>query len=160
MGTSSAIWQREQRKLPVNVNSPILGMSSGLTKKDRMPAALRWSCPEIATGAEILAELRKATSHQRRDPTFSGAALPSSITEPCATNVSSLTGPPGVQTGGRPARAARRLGVDMNGLLRVCQYSAVGGAGSMVNSSVRPLVVRVRIGRGPPVLDARRGSLA
>jgi hypothetical protein len=45
-------------------------------------------------------------------------------------------------------------------LLRVCQYSAVGGAGSMVTSSVRSLVVRVRIRRGPRVLDARRGSQA
>jgi hypothetical protein len=30
----------------VNVNSPILGMSSDLTKKDRMSAALSWSCRE------------------------------------------------------------------------------------------------------------------
>jgi hypothetical protein len=30
----------------VNVNSPILCMSSDLTRKDRMSAALRWSCQE------------------------------------------------------------------------------------------------------------------
>jgi hypothetical protein len=41
----------------------------------------------------------------------------------------------------------------------VCQYSAVGGAGSMVTSSVRPLVVKVRIRRGPRA-DARHGSQA
>ena len=35
-------------------------------------------------------------------------------------------------------------------LLRVRQYSAVGGAGSMVTTSVGPLVVRVRIRRGHP----------
>jgi hypothetical protein len=55
----------------------------------------------------------------------------------------------------------RRPGIDMNGIVAgVCQYSPVGGAGSMVTSSVRPVVVKVRIRRGSRVLDARLGSQA
>ena len=99
----------------MNVNSPILGISSDLTKKDRMSAALRWSCPESQPVQKT--SLNCGKLHLTNDAVhFPGAALPVRQPNPEQRKCLHLPAHQACRLEADPL-AVRRPGTDMNGIV-------------------------------------------